>query len=413
MSDSAKGPLSGYLFQFEKALLLLSELNKSSDYITIEDVDDIATHQANGTVILTTQAKHSISNSGTTFENTSYALWRTLQIWIEKLEKKKLNQNTSFICTTNKPIVKNSLLVIIKNKPIAEVYKAINKILNALKAKYVRLIQEKKKTSINQIIQLIEYVLSKKEYFEIIKKKIEIHENENIKIEFLNKIYQYSETTTDIQRESIWDEFYGWISAGCLALWRNSNVAQFSKQQFDNKLKLITSNHAIVNAIFRAKEKLGFQLSDNDLQRKRTELFVKQIEDIPRRQEAKEKIIQDAIIDFHYYDIELMHIIKKGDYTQEDFNKFTETCFERWLSLFNRVIIREFSDYTENEKNDLAVRIFDAIMGDIEIKFNESFSFTTSNKYIQNGSFLRLSNMPRIGWHPEWKTKYENNNESE
>ncbi|MDL2255193.1 hypothetical protein LJC38_01235, partial [Parabacteroides sp. OttesenSCG-928-K15] len=115
MSDSAKGPSSGYLYQFEKALLLLSELESSNDYITIEDVDDIAAHKENGTVILTIQAKHSISNSGTTFEDTSYALWRTLQIWINKLENNTLNRNTEFICATNKSINNKSLLSKIKD----------------------------------------------------------------------------------------------------------------------------------------------------------------------------------------------------------------------------------------------------------------------------------------------------------
>ena len=80
MSDSAKGPLAGYLFQFEKALLLLAELDKVTDSISIEDVDDIATHADDGTVLMTIQAKHSISSSGTTYEDTSHALWRTIEI---------------------------------------------------------------------------------------------------------------------------------------------------------------------------------------------------------------------------------------------------------------------------------------------------------------------------------------------
>src|SRR5690242_17548715 len=110
MSDTAKGPLAGYLFQFEKALLLLSSLEFDDDYISIEEVDDISTHHDDGAVLVTYQAKHSISSSGTTFEDTSHALWRTFQIWIEKLEKGVFSDDTKFICTTNKSISTSSLL---------------------------------------------------------------------------------------------------------------------------------------------------------------------------------------------------------------------------------------------------------------------------------------------------------------
>ncbi|MDL2282526.1 hypothetical protein LJC44_05410 [Parabacteroides sp. OttesenSCG-928-G06] len=408
MSDSAKGPSSGYLYQFEKALLLLSELESSNDYITIEDVDDIAAHKENGTVILTIQAKHSISNSGTTFEDTSYALWRTLQIWINKLENNTLNRNTEFICATNKSINNKSLLSKIKDDPIDKVYKAIEKILDVQKAKYAKLTQQSRKTSINKIITLIEIVLSKKSSFEVIKKNLKIHENKDIKIQFLNKIHQFGDETTDEQRERIWEEFYGWITNRSLFQWKNGDNAKFEKRQFDNKLKLILGSHSIINAIFRTKEKLGIQLSDSDFQRMRTETFVRQIEDIERRKDAKERIIQDAIIDFHYFEIELMHIITKGDYTEEDFDKFTEVCYKEWRKYFDRIVVKELTEYSDKEKNDLAIGVFDGIMNDIKVMFDDSFNFSTNNKYIQNGSFLRLSNEPRIGWHPEWGIKYDN-----
>lgn len=49
-SDSAVGPLAGYLFQFEKALLYLSELEKPTEFISIEEVDDVSTHAPDGSV---------------------------------------------------------------------------------------------------------------------------------------------------------------------------------------------------------------------------------------------------------------------------------------------------------------------------------------------------------------------------
>ena len=150
MSDSAAGPLSGYLFQFEKALLLLSNLENRTDYITIESVDDIATHAENGTVIMTAQAKHSISNSGTTFQDTSYALWRTLQLWIEKLENKTFNAKTKFICSTNKVIPSDALVNKLKSESADDAIKLITELL---KSQQDKLSKSKNKLTFSQFMQ--------------------------------------------------------------------------------------------------------------------------------------------------------------------------------------------------------------------------------------------------------------------
>jgi hypothetical protein len=46
-------------------------------------------------------------------------------------------------------------------------------------------------------------------------------------------------------------------------------------------------------------------------------------------------------------------------------------------------------------------------MNDIKLEFSDGLSFNTNNEYIRNGSFLKLSDIPTIGWHPEWETKYK------
>jgi hypothetical protein len=42
----------------------------------------------------------------------------------------------------------------------------------------------------------------------------------------------------------------------------------------------------------------------------------------------------------------------------------------------------------------------------LKLDFNESNKFNTENIYIKNGSFLKLSNIPRIGWHPDWEATF-------
>lgn len=412
MSDSAKGPFAGYLFQIEKALLLLANLENSTDFISIENVDDIAAHSEDGTVIITVQAKHSISSSGTTFEDTSYALWRTIQIWSDKLELNIFNNNTQFVCSTNKVIPEDSLLYKIVNDPFQDVVNEIQKLLYSQKVKLAQFknINKNRGNSINEILLLIETVLSKPSYLQIIKNNLVINDNEVIKERFFERIHLSSEYYSQTQKDSIYDVFFGWLTVSCLAYWKNSVEAKFQKSDFDKKYNQIISNSSISNSIFRTKKSLVTP-DDTKIDKHRKEMFVKQIEDINRRKEIKDTIIKNAIIDFINSDIELAYIIKKGDYTEIDFNEFLGQCQAAWWTCFSERVLKENDEYNEEEKNSIAIAIYDKIMNNIEIKFKADFSFNTYNSYIRNGSFLKLSNSPTIGWRPDWETKYQKGNE--
>lgn len=137
IKDSASASISGYIYQIEKALLLLPDL-APDEYISIEKVDDVAKHDSVGTVLLTVQAKYSISKSSTTFQDTSLALWRTLEIWINKLRNGILNSETTFCCSSNKEISSTSLLNKFKLNSFDDVVETIELILEKEKEKYTK-----------------------------------------------------------------------------------------------------------------------------------------------------------------------------------------------------------------------------------------------------------------------------------
>jgi hypothetical protein len=407
MSDSAVGSVAGYIFQFEKALLMLSRLKDGTDYISIESVDDIAAHEAKGSVLLTVQAKHSLLVSGKTFEDTSKSLWRTLEIWIQKLETGIFDLNTEFVCSTNKAIPATSLLSRIKSEKIEDVFETLKNLLADQIIKRDSVIAGGgTASSIKQTMKLIEFVLSKPTFFQTIKENLKIQDEENIKSNFLKELHLDTDLYTDITKDSIYDEFYGWIMLGSTFKWKNSEAATFSKKQFNDKYLRIKTNPSIMEAIFRAKENLG-SIEDHIIDRKKGELFVKQLDDIARRKEAKDRIIQNAILDYIYSEIEIKHIVDKGDHTDVDFEKFMEQCKEAWQLCFDNNVIHEIEDYNETQRNEIAIEVYNVVMNNIEIKFKEGFGFTTRNKYIRNGCFLQLSNKPEIGWRPDWEGKYK------
>jgi len=406
MSDSAKGSAAGYIFQFEKALLMLSKIENESHYISVEDVDDIANHTETGTIVMTVQAKHSIVNSGTTFEDTSYALWRTIQIWIEKLEKSIFNDSTKFICSTNKVIPEKSLLSKATKLPCEKFIELVELVLQEQKGKIKQQVGSEDKKSITKIIKLIEFALSKKTLFEIILKNLQIEDNVNTKEKFLLNIHISSDKYSDTNKDAIYCSMLGWMIDNCLMKWRNGSEARISKASFNEKIYYVFSNPTIINAVFRTKESLG-SINDIDVLERRKDLFVKQIEDINRNEKAKERIIKEAIVNFIYSDIELSYVITKGEFTKTDLDEFYNLCFESWQTCFDEIVIDEINNYSEIEQNKLAIKIFDKVMNNIDIKFKANYSFTPANKYVRNGSFLKLSNVPTIGWHPDWETKYK------
>ncbi|WP_428225393.1 ABC-three component system protein [Flavobacterium sp.] len=404
MSDLALGSASGYIYQFEKALLTLSRLQNGLDSVSIENVDDVAAHDSNGSVLMTFQAKHSILTTGTTFEDTSKAIWRTFEIWIKKINNKTFNNNTLFICSTNKKIPNDSLLYKIKDEPFNNVIIILNYLLTAQKTK---LTTAKKGTSIKKTIEYIEFVLSNQSAFETIKNNLQIEDGENVKEKFFVELHLTSDNYTDAIKGSIYDEFYGWVSLSAKAKWLNAEIANFSKNDFDNKYYHIITNSSIMNAVFRTKKLLG-TIDDGIIKNTRQELFVRQLEDIKRNSASKERIILKAIHDFIYSDVEIKHIIIKGDYTEYDFEIFVEKCKDYWQDLYDSKVLKELDEYNEEEKNLISIEIYDSIMKNIELKFKEGFSFTTESIYVKNGCFLNLSNKPEIGWRPDWETKYKN-----
>ena len=408
VTDTAKGPLSGYLFQFERALLLLSSLETDTDYVSIEDVDDIATHKSDGTVLISDQSKHSISQSGSTFADTSYALWRTFQIWIEKFEAGIFDKNVTFICSTNKPISSNSILHFICNNPFDEVSDRISNLRTSQGEKLDQLIKEdpSKGKSIKAILDLVDFIIKKIDVFEVIQPSIKIDDNSDLKESIHNKLHLNSEQFTDLQKNNVYEGMIGWLTSHSLYKWRNSEVAEFTKKQMDSKYQSLIHTPSVINAVFRAKH--SFSIDDTEIEAKRSELFVKQIELISRRPDAKDRTIKNAIEDFIRFEIEHAYLINEiGDFTKEDFNKFIDLCYEEWQSYFDDKVVHDIAEYSDDEKNHLALDIYSFIMKKLNINFADDYSFTTNNVYIKNGSFLKLSNIPMIGWHPDWEEHFK------
>jgi hypothetical protein len=404
MKESAKGPSSGYIYQFEIGLLELTKLNKG-EAISIEHVDDVAVLDAKGTYIFTIQAKHSITASNSNFGNTSEDLWKTLNIWISKLHSGILVKGNRFTAITNKKIPSNAIIRDFTNKSFSEILTAVESIKKDQEDKLNEKIKiGEKGNSHTKTIFRINEVLSKKAHFQTVVENFEFNEMILVKESFLNKIF--TGTAEQYVKDNIYHTFLGWIQDKSKEFWLDKKEAIFKKEDFDAKYNSIRDNHSLVNAIFRGKNLIE-NINPIDVSSiNRNDIYIKQIEDIGRFE--KEEIIKKAILDFIYKDIEMVHQIKNSPtLTKRDFEEFESKCQEYWSDIKRKHIKKNPVNYSSEELNDLAICIYDEIMVDLKLDFQDSWGFNDSNRYIQNGTFLSLANVLKIGWHPDWEKKYK------
>lgn len=401
MSDSAKGSISGYIYQFERALHLLCGLEKKEQFISVEKIDDIAIHSDEGSILILEQDKHSILESGSTFKDTEYALWRTLQLWIQKLQAGLINSDTKLFCSTNKEVPDDSLLKYFTENDFENVKSKIEnlKINQQKKLNNYKTKDGKRGKTISQIISLIDFALSNEKDLKTVISNIEIKESENIKESIVTKLH--IDSFNPQQQDKIHDELLGWVISTCFRNWTSSNHAEITKFQFSERYKLCINSPSIVNAIFRAKKDID--ILPIDFEAKKDEVFVKQINCLNINEKSKQHFIRNSIEDFIRYEIEHTHIINIGNLTKEDFNDFLHNCKSEWENYFYSKITKEIHEYSEKELNELGFNIFTYIINGLKIKFKYDISFDIENVYVKNGSFLKLSNIPEIGWHPNWE----------
>lgn len=406
MNDSAKGPGAGYIYQFELALVELAKMS-NANVLSIEKMDDLAMQDAKGHYIMTIQAKHSISATGSNFGNTSVDLWKTLVNWIDKLKKRQVVKGNHFKAITNVKIPSNSIV----RKFGIEDFDSVVDEIKALKSTQEAKIAEKSargkdSPSIKTTLSRIDMVLNDLSNFQTILSNFSFEENYQLRNDFFDSI-QLGSITTDSYRTNLYEGFLGWVVSVSSENWNDGKETEFTKKDFEEKHHHLLKIHPLKRAIFRNKSEIP-EFATIDLSQTRNDTYIQQILDIDRDSDDKDEILKDAILDFILSEIEISHLISKSNsFTKPDYEDLKAECYSAWKRVKKKHAPLDAKSYSKTDQNNLAIKIFDEIMNDIKIKIVEDFSFDGSDNYVQNGAFLQLSDEPKIGWIPSWKEKYK------
>lgn len=392
---TASGQAAGYLFQPDRALFWLAHSPKGS-VIGIETADDVTVVSESGEVIIREQDKNSIQENGKPIKDRSNDLWNTLYIWTKGLERNEFSVDKArLFFATNKAIPDDSLVRKIANTDAA----TIDSLIPVLK------------TAINNppdgLRDKVEYVLNRETLLREIIPIIELSDNsspDNLNKDVISELHLPEEIAQDVIIH-----VKGWIHDSITLLWDDNKPGFLERDAFDNFLNNAKYKFSSSRIKERVKRLVLIDVDPEKRAKSEEGVFVKQLEAISNDSD----LIVEAIDDFLCADIERTNLILAGEITRDDFKDFDDKCETRWKEVrrrhnrdVNLAIIDEdvTPEEKENKLQEIGFSIYDqtACNGYCGILA----SYQTTEPYLTKGTFYILSDALTIGWHPQWKEKF-------
>lgn len=389
-SHTAAGQMAGYLFQPDRALVLLCSC-KNNESVSIELIDDVAAFDDNGNVFYREQDKSSIREVGQPYKDRSKDLWNTLMIWAIEIKNETLNPvNTNLVCVTNKKLDNKSLIKkLAAAKEPAEIDEAIALL----------------KTAANDPPSTLKEIITQVLEDEDVLKKIILHiqlldDNtfENRNEEIANKLG----LNDDIKEEVIID-LRGWFYDSILTQLDKGNAPVIKKTELNKRLQRSLQNIGDKRIKVLAKRFIQVEITEDKIAEAKDKMFVKQLELF--RHYDKVNIIIDAIVDFFYSEDQRTKLVLQGDITGIELLAMDDTSKERWKESFRRKMTKYDNEMSEAQLSDLAFEIYDTTINGYLARIR---GYETE-PYFTKGSFYKLSDALEIGWHPHWEKYFIKN----
>ena len=379
---SAPGVNAAFSYQFERALYWLAQ-SPAGSVICLETEDDVAVSGADSSK-LWEQDKHSIRDAAKPFGDRSKDLWNTLAIWIEALDTKEVAADTTtFLMVTNKVLTE----CIAQQIGRAATEAQITACIAALEAAA--------KKPPEKIAALIERVLrpESRTNLTILISRCELADGSlatagpALRKETIGHL-QLPEWCLTIA-DSIVDELLGWLHKTALAKWQQKQPAWIKRDHFVNQL------HAVIGLrkrqIARERAEHLIPVTEDTLGQEKGSLFVKQLYLVT----DDDSVVDNAIREFIRCNIEKSRLSTEGNITDDDWKAFEVALQSRWDKIRARVIRMKKAEPEEN----IGFEIFT----DTTEEYREKLAGSdTEQVYLTSGTYHRLADMIRIGWHPRF-----------
>jgi hypothetical protein len=194
--------------------------------------------------------------------------------------------------------------------------------------------------------------------------------------------------------DSILNELLGWMHTTSLARWQQKQPAWIKRDHFVNQLHAILdgrkrriSRERAVHLIPVGEEKIGEEKGS---------IFVKQLHLIT----DDESIVDTSIREFIQCNIEKARLSAEGNITDEDWLAFESALLTRW----DKIRVRNIRIGKGSPEEEVGCTILSETT---EAHCEKLAGSETEQVYLTSGTYHRLAELIRVGWHPRFKELLE------
>jgi hypothetical protein len=190
--------------------------------------------------------------------------------------------------------------------------------------------------------------------------------------------------------DSIADELLGWLHQTALSAWQKSEAAWIQRDHFVNRL------HAIIDSrkrqIARERAEHLIPVTDDKVGKEKGRPFVKQLHLVT----DDHSVVDNSIREFIRCNVEKSRLSVEGNITDDDWLAFEATLIARWEKIRARVLRMK----KDSPEEDRGFEIFTDVTEEHREKLAGS---ETEQVYLTSGTYHRLADMTRVGWHPRFR----------
>lgn len=376
---SVPSVVAGFVFQFQRALL---ELIKSENgaVIGVETLDDVSVANTDGSKTLE-QDKFTTDSSGKVYADKAHNLLNTMSIWLGAALRGELD------------ITKTSFRLVTNVKCTTGLVRAISDCKSEVEAK--------------QIIVQIRGLKSESKDFQGFIKLINAPGAESMLsaiivsvclIECQNDVVQKAQDALPIEnayasnRRQICMMLLGWMLNNAFAAWQKRVPYLVTKQHLINELGAIKDR--LRRSTNREKPPSDLPVAQAAMDGLADQMFVRQI-----------KLVSDdldesygARADYLRCIAEKSRLVVEGEILERDWLDFDMGLEDRWKLIFRQ---RKRLSRPEMSERDVGYDIMCTTMSDQDSVKLAGTPITYS--YLAKGSYHRLSNALKVGWHPRFE----------
>ncbi len=366
---------AGFLFQFRRAVAILAAA-PNGVVVGIETLDDVASEYADGGLVL---EQDKFTTGGNPLGDSSKNLLGTLSTWLAALLAGEISlENTRFLLVTN-AVCRSGLVRQIADASSEE---AARRCLDAVMG-----IGETSEPKQRLLALLADQ--RGQDIFLGLCQAVKLVDGEASSGDAAAECLQIS-SAFESQRASIFQHLCGWISDVAFQAWAERKPCRIAKQNFINQLD------AILKQLNREKrrerpERL-LPVSDDDIARQKDAVFVRQVGLVTDDASCK----TEAICDYLRCITEKTRLSEEGEITNEDWIDFGDRLKRRWNNIWRRN--NTLSDETEKE---IGFRTMNDVLSPDH--HTDLAGEQTTQAYLANGTYHRLSDEKIIGWHPRYR----------